>query len=202
MVGGPVNGRAFSYAAKSVGSLIKQSFKSSHGRSLSNRARTLSRTDLKLLEKGDQPTKGMIFYIIYTILYSCCFLCAKYLYERNPDLSPFQMLILRSGFALAFQAIIVNKDLKHAVWDDIDRKSAGPLIFRSIQGTMTNIINYSVTKYLPLTMIAIVNNMGPLVTLVLAFFLLKERIKGFEIVMIFLTVAGVLVVVIFADPSS
>ena len=67
---------------------------------------------------------------------------------------------------------------------------------------MTNIINYSVTKYLPLTMIAIVNNMGPLVTLVLAFFLLKERIKGFEIVMIFLTVAGVLVVVIFADPSS
>ena len=67
---------------------------------------------------------------------------------------------------------------------------------------MTNIINYSVTKYLPLTMIAIVNNMGPLVTIVLAFFILKERIKAFEIVMIFLTVAGVLVVVIFAEPQS
>ena len=74
----------------------------------------------------------MIFYIIYTILYSCCFLCAKYLYDRNPDLSPFQMLTLRSGFALIFQLIIVNKDLKHAVWDDIERKSAGPLVFRSI----------------------------------------------------------------------
>ena len=107
------------------------------------------------------------------------------------------MLMMRSGFALVIQILMVNKALKKAVWDDIERKSVGPLVFRSIQGTMTNIINYSVTKYLPLTFIAIVNNMGPLVAIILAFFILKERIKGFEIVMIVLTVLGVLVVVIF-----
>lgn len=112
------------------------------------------------------------------------------------------MLLLRSGFALTFQLILVNKELKPAVWDGVDRKSVGPLIFRSIQGTCTNIINYSVTKYLPLTMIAIVNNMGPLVTLVLAYFILKENVKRFEILMIVLTVAGVLVVVIFENPDS
>ena len=67
---------------------------------------------------------------------------------------------------------------------------------------MTNIINYSVTKYLPLTLIAIVNNMGPLVTIVLAFFILKERIKSFEVVMILLTLVGVLTVVIFTDPNT
>ena len=44
--------------------------------------------------------KGMIFYIAYTVLYSCCFLCAKYLYIRNPELNPFQMLLMRSCFAL------------------------------------------------------------------------------------------------------
>lgn len=189
--------------ARSMGSILKLSFKSNRGKAIQSRAQSvMSRTDLKLLEKGDQPMKGMIYYIVYTILYSLCFLCAKYLYDRNPDLNPFQMLMLRSGFALLFQLIIVNKELKKAVWDGVDKKSAGPLVFRSIQGTMTNIINYSVTKYLPLTMIAIVNNMGPLVTLVLAYLILKERIKRFEILMIVLTVAGVLVVVIFADPNA
>ena len=92
--------------------------------------------------------------------------------------------------------MIVNKELKPAVWDGVDRKSVGPLIFRTIQGTCTNIINYSVTKFLPLTLIAIVNNMGPLVTVVLAYFILKENLKLFEIVMITLTVGGVVTVIL------
>jgi len=96
----------------------------------------------------------------------------------------------------------VNKDLKGAVWDGIDRKSVGPLIFRSIQGTTTNIINYSVAKYIALTMICIVNNMGPLITVILAYFLLKERVKNFEIVMLCLTVGGVIVVTVFANSST
>lgn len=45
-------------------------------------------------------------------------------------------------------------------------------------------------------MIAIVNNMGPPVTVVLAFIVLKETVKKFEILMITLTVGGILVVVI------
>ena len=86
--------------------------------------------------------------------------------------------------------------MKKAVWDGVDRKSVCPLVFRSFQGTMTNIINYSVTKYIPLTLIAIVNNMSPLICVILAFFILKERIKGFEILMIILTVGGIFIVVL------
>jgi len=106
------------------------------------------------------------------------------------------MLVLRSGFALILQAIYVNKDLKKAVWDDVNRKNVCPLIVRSSQGAVTNMINYSVTKFLPLTMIAIVNNMGPPLTVLLCFLMLKERIKKFEMLMIALTVAAILIVVI------
>ena len=53
------------------------------------KSRPLTKTDLKLLENKDQPIKGMVIYIIYTILKSACFLCASYLYRRNPDLTPF-----------------------------------------------------------------------------------------------------------------
>ena len=97
----------------------------------SKRARPLTRTDLKLLENKDQPVKGMTIYVIYTLLKSICFVCASYLYRRNPDLNPFQMLVMRSIFALLCQVIYLNRNLKKAVWDGINRKNSGPLIVRS-----------------------------------------------------------------------
>ena len=66
---------------------------------------------------------------------------------------------------------------------------------------MTNIINYSSTKYIPLTLIGIVNNMSPLICVILAFFILKERIQRFEILMLILTVCGIIVVVVFEEPD-
>ena len=96
----------------------------------------------------------------------------------------------------------MNKSLKAAVWDGVDRNSVCPLVFRSMQGTLTNVINFTVAKYLPLTLIAIVNNMGPLIAVILAFFLLKERLKCFELQMIFFTLIGVFVVVFFQDPAE
>ena len=144
----------------------------------------------------------MLFFILHTCLYSLVFLCASYLYRRNEDLNPFQFLLMRSVFAITFQAIIVNKNLKPAVWDGVDKQSAGPLVFRSIQGTVTNMINYSVVKYLPLTLIAIVTNMAPLIAMVLAYFLLKENLTKFDVIMLALTVLGIVVVVSFNNPDD
>ena len=138
-----------------------------------------------------------MFFILYTILFSLNMLCASYLYRRNEGLGDFQLLLMRSVFAITFQAIIVNKDLKLAVWDGVDKKSTGPLIFRSIQGTMTNIINFSLVKYLPLTMIAIVTNMAPLIAMVLAYFILKEKLTIFDVTMLTLTFLGIVIVVSF-----
>ena len=44
--------------------------------------------------------------------------------------------------------------------------------------------------------------MSPLYTLVLAYFMLKERIACFEIAMIVITVCGIFEVVIFADSDD
>ena len=41
----------------------------------------ISRTDLKLIEKGgDQPVKATIIYVSYTILKASCFVFAAWLY--------------------------------------------------------------------------------------------------------------------------
>ena len=48
-------------------------------------------------------------------------------------------------------------------------------------------------------MIAIVNNLGPPITVLVAYLVLKEKLKKFEMVMIALTVGAILVVVIGGD---
>ena len=71
----------------------------------SKKNRVLSRTDLKLLENKDQPVKATVIYIIYTVLKSLGFVFAKMLYNRNPDLTTFQMLTIRS--VVAFLYVII-----------------------------------------------------------------------------------------------
>ena len=139
---------------------------------------------------------------MYTILSASGYLTSTFLYNRNSDLNPFQLLTMRSAFAIACQIILYNRALKAAVWDGVDRASFGPLFFRSMQGCFSSIINFSATACVPLTMISIINNMSPLVTLILAFIILKERIKCFEVVMIVLLVSGIIVVVVFADGEA
>ena len=102
-----------------------------------DKATQLRRVDIKLIENGDKPLKGMLFYILYTVMYSTCFLCAVALYNRNPDLTSFQLLIMRSAFALSIQLVLLNVNLKSAVWDGISRDSVGPLIFNTLQGSCT-----------------------------------------------------------------
>ena len=131
----------------------------------------------------------------YCLLWAFNFLCARLLYDRNPAMSPYQMIIMRSIFALLFQGLQLNTGLKAAVWDGIHRPTVDCLVARTSLGVAINSINYAVARSLPLSYLAITINMGPFVTLVLAYFMLKERITVFDVTMISMTVAGILIVI-------
>ena len=47
------------------------------------------------------------------------------------------------------------------------------------------------TKFIPLTIISVVNNLSPIIVLVLAFLILKEVIRKFDMLMIVLTLVGI-----------
>ena len=112
------------------------------------------------------------------------------------------MLFARSAIGLLVMIFWLNCGLKKAVWGGIKRDQITPLVFRSIQGAVTNAILYGTTKYLPLTIIAIINNLQPLLTVVLAYMILKEKIKKFEVVMITLSVGAVIVFSVFGAGSE
>ena len=77
-----------------------------------------------------------------------------------------------------------------------------PLIFRTIQGTISNSINYSVNKFIPASIIAVVNQLSPIATVVLAFFILKEVIKAFDCGIMAINLAAILLTIIFEKPGN
>ena len=84
------------------------------------------------------------------------------------------MLFMRSVIGVVIMIFMVNFKLKKLTWDEIKGDGVGSLVFKTFTGTMTNIINYSLTKYLPLTIISVVSNMSPIIVIVLAYLILKE----------------------------
>ena len=66
----------------------------------------------------------------------------------------------------------------------------------------TNIINFSISKFIPLTIISIFNNLSPIIVVVLAFLILKEVIRKFDVFMIALSLVGIFGVVFGADGSD
>lgn len=68
--------------------------------------------------------------------------------------------------------------------------------FRCAQGTITNVINFTCTKYIPISIIGIVNNLVPVITVILSYFFLGERLKLIEIIFLLLSVGGILTIII------
>ena len=141
-----------------------------------------------------------MWYLVFCVARSAAVILASTLFELNNDpsnpernLLPFQMLLGRSVISLVTMVFWQNVGLKKAVWDGITRDQIKPLVFRSVQGALTNAILFGTTKYLPITVIAIINNLQPLVTVVLAYMLLKETIRKFEVLMVILSVCAVIV---------
>lgn len=137
-----------------------------------------------------------------TILKSVALLCTSLLYRRNDGLGTFQALVMPCVFGICLQVIELNVGLKKAIWDGINKGNVCPLIVRTSQGAISNLISTAVTKALPLTIIGVVSNLAPVIVVIAAFFLLKERLKVFEIVTILLTVCCVIVIVVGGDAGN
>ena len=129
-------------------------------------------------------------------------IAAALLFDLNRDLAPFQMLTMRAVIAITTNIVWLNCGLKAAVWDSIQPKQITTLIFRTVQGAYTTIIGYALTKYLNLTILAIVDNLVPLFTIILAYMILKEKLKSFELTIMLLSLVSVLLFSIFTNGTD
>ena len=102
---------------------------------------------------------------------------------------------MRSAIAVTTVIVILNVNLKKKVYDGINRKNVGPLIFRTTQGTISNFINYSVTRYIPSSIVSVINQIGPIACMVLAAFILKEVVLCFDICIMGVNLTAILITI-------
>ena len=99
--------------------------------------------DTKPIEKtikDEQPVKGVILFVIFTVVKALSYVTCKVLYEREPNLLPFPMLFMRSVFGIALMAAMINIRLKRDTWDSVTRDKVGSLVFKTLASSTTNII--------------------------------------------------------------
>lgn len=147
-------------------------------------------------KRKENGALGYFYYILYTIFSACGFVTAKLSYAKYPDLHPFQFIFLRSCWATLMVFVLLNRNFYKITVKDVQRSNVPPLAFRSIQGTIVNIINFTCSKYLPLSIIGIINNLTPVVTVGLAYVFLGERLKLIEITFLLLSVCAILTIII------
>ena len=147
--------------------------------------------------KTSENTKlGILLFALFCFLRASSYLCVDLLYRQQPEMSPWQMFFMRSCMGIVIMTIHQNKNLKKETWDSIELRKSGSLGFKTFAGIATNLIQFSVTKFIPATIISIVANTAPIIVLILAFLVLKEHIRKFDVAMIFATLVGIFVIII------
>ena len=127
-------------------------------------------------------------------------------YEGTDDaylsLTPFQVIFGKSLFSILTLIVWLNVSLKKNVYNGINRGNVNPLIFRTIQGSVSNMINYSVAKYVPSSIISTVNALSPIITVVFAYLILKEIVMWFDVFICGLNFTAILTTILGADPDD
>ena len=100
--------------------------------------------------------------------------------------------------------MMINVKAKRIFYDEWDRKFLMPLIVRSVQSSISSIINMVAVLHINVVTVSLVNNTTPLFVCLLAMCFLKEKLKLAEVLFLGSTFACIVVIIVGAgeDPSK
>lgn len=99
-------------------------------------------------------------------------------------------------------AFYLNKNIKHVMYDSIDAASVPPLATRVITGNFAIFVNFMAVKYFKLTVVAMVINTAPIVTMVLAGPILGEKTTISQVVSLLFAFGGIILMIMGGDNSE
>lgn len=105
-------------------------------------------------------------------------------------------MLFRSIFSTITCLLIVNKNLKKVLIDDIPKKQIKMLILRSIIFTAGIVITFYIIKYISLAFQGIIANLTPIATMVLSSLMTGERFKKSDLIFISVSLMGVIIVTV------
>ena len=124
--------------------------------------------------------KGVAITNFSVLLQAINWLALKYAFILYPGLNGAQVILARCIVSSIVTFLYVNKDIKKAMWTELEPGSIPLIGFRSLTEVILRGSMYTAMKYFTLTTFAIFNNCSPLVTLLLAAAILKENVTCFD----------------------
>lgn len=109
---------------------------------------------------------------------------------------------MRSIWGLIILFLLINVNLKKIMYDSVNKRDYPFLVFKTLSSTVTQIINSYSSRYIPLTIIGVVNNLSPMITVLLAFIFLGERLRVLDLIFLGLLAAGIFTVVLGAKKTA
>lgn len=133
---------------------------------------------------------AVMFMLGSVISQSWSWLTVKLIYMVNPDLGAFEIIFLRSIFAMIVLLIYLNKRFKNVAYDSFPSENRIHMAIRIGCGLPRVFAMYSVAKYVNLITLAVVNNATPIFTMLIGVCWLKEKVRFLDVVCIILCLIG------------
>lgn len=131
-----------------------------------------------------------------TLAQSWNWLGIKLIYIANPDIDGYQVVLMRSFFAVLLITMGINKNLKYVMYDSFPSDLKSKMLLRITLGCFAILTMNFAVKYFSLSVIGVLINLNPLLTMLLGWAILKETVSKLDVVCIFIVFASVLMMIL------
>lgn len=144
-----------------------------------------------MAEIKDNPKLGIIYYCMAGVMVSINLMSSKVLYENHPELSGSLFIMFRSAISVIILGAYHNTQVKEIMYDSVDPGSMVPLFARIISGNFGIYVGLTAVKFFPLTMISMIMNCAPIISLCFVGVLLGEIVTINQIASVFIAMFGI-----------
>lgn len=151
---------------------------------------------------GDRPTKGVVYYVLSTVLMSANLYCAQGLFKSASHVAIMQLTFVRGVVCSLMVLLMINRNLKKTLWDPVDRRTMPSLIFRCLQGGISVYISFSSINFFNVSTVGIVCSLKPIIACLLGVTMLGEKMSLKDVVCMSAVFIAVFLVIFGAEGSD
>ena len=111
----------------------------------------------------------------------------------------FQLLALKSFFAVLITFLYIRKDLIRFLITDIERDQWKYIFYKTCQGISSYFLLYYGIQNLPLVIVSLINNTVPIIIAILSFLILSEGLRVREVFALLLSFGGIIIYILGKD---
>lgn len=151
---------------------------------------------------GDRPSKGVVYYVLSTVLMSANLYCAQGLFKSASHVAIMQLTFVRGVVCSLMVLLMINRNLKKTLWDPVDRRTMPSLIFRCLQGGISVYISFSSINFFNVSTVGIVCSLKPIIACLLGVTMLGEKMSLKDVVCMSAVFIAVFLVIFGAEGSD